>query len=165
MLAVFIVSVSKALIDRHVLIRLIIQAIPENTNRERKTIFEESLSIQTPLCGWQIVELARYKGAYSLVRFVLQVEEIFLLSKSLHLSVLLCPHSDTFRGRSPHSFSIEFSPQFSPILVIWIFAKFFTNFGEIFGEFQFWFFWHQFWWNLVKLGETDWLSIEQIGYR
>ena len=46
------------------------------------------------------------------------------------------------RGRSPHSFSIEFSPKCSPILAkilviwifYWIFAKFFTNFGENFGE-------------------------------
>ena len=96
MLAVFIVSVSKALIDRHVLIRLIIQAIPENTNRERKTIFEESLSIQTPLCGWQIVELVRYKGAFSLVRFVSQVSA--LLDNTLWYIVVLFQNSVEGRG-------------------------------------------------------------------
>ena len=81
----------------------------------------------------------------------------------------------------PHSFSSEFLPKFSPILVnvlvIWIFYWIFTNFGEHFGDLKklvsFWvtkmspilmtiipsdfvFFCHQFWWKFWwfdKIGE------------
>ena len=42
------------------------------------------------------------------------------------------------KGMRPHSFSSEFLPKFSPILVnvlvIWIFYWIFTNFGEHFGD-------------------------------